>query len=538
MTPKLINVLRLDSLKLEKAYYTDEGYLKDKPVLTRVGIFEYLNPDGSTRRELRLPEDVFDPESLASYEGKPIIITHDAGLVTKKNVHDHQIGTILSKGIRNGDEVTADIIIHDTDEMKTSGLKELSLGYNLDLDETPGVWNGKPYDAIQRNIRINHLALVKEARAGEKARLNIDSRDKRPNPEGGLPMKKTKKLSASRGDGVLSPEELAKAIEEYKARRAKGGAAKTDSEPDVKKTAVPDPAKDAPAKKTIPAKPVSPEKVDAEEAGTIEEKLQIVKDRRDRRDAEGEPETKEEAIGALTNQDEDMNILFDIIDTLIAERDFAKKDSAEPKAEPIGKKPIVAEDGEEEEIDHELTEDEEDDDLTEDGEEDDELTEDGEDEEDEEFTEDEEDEELTEDEDEEFPLEKKPALPKSDCGDKKLNADSIDRMIRQRAAINAVGAKLNLDGILTMPTKDAKKAVIKAVRPGIRLDGKSESYINAMFDFAVDEVEKSTRKDTGYQKRQMFNRDSAFEREIGNRLSSVSARNRMIERQKNKKEAK
>ena len=47
--------------------------------------------------------------------------------------------------------------------MKSAGLKELSLGYNLDLDETPGEWEGQPYDAVQRNIVINHLALVLEA---------------------------------------------------------------------------------------------------------------------------------------------------------------------------------------------------------------------------------------------------------------------------------------------------------------------------------------------------------------------------------------
>lgn len=126
---------------------------------------------------MRRPEEVFAPESLKSYKSKPIIITHDAGLVTKDNIHEHQIGTVLSEGYRSGDNVRAEIVIHDTDEMKSAGMKELSLGYNLDLDETPGVWEGLPYDAIQRNIRVNHLALVKEARAGDQARLNIDGRE-------------------------------------------------------------------------------------------------------------------------------------------------------------------------------------------------------------------------------------------------------------------------------------------------------------------------------------------------------------------------
>ena len=60
-----------------------------------------------------------------------------------------------------------------TDSLKKYKMRELSCGYNLRLDETPGVWEGQPYDAIQRDIEINHLALVDKARAGEQARLNL-----------------------------------------------------------------------------------------------------------------------------------------------------------------------------------------------------------------------------------------------------------------------------------------------------------------------------------------------------------------------------
>ena len=41
----------------------------------------------------------------------------------------------------------------------------------------PGVWNGEPYDLIQTNIRVNHLALVAAARAGDGARLNMDGKN-------------------------------------------------------------------------------------------------------------------------------------------------------------------------------------------------------------------------------------------------------------------------------------------------------------------------------------------------------------------------
>ena len=212
-TPKLTRVQRLDSIPLDATHWTKEGYLIDHPVVTSVGIFEYTNPDGSIRRELRLPENVFDPDSLASYKGKPVILTHDAGVVDKNNVDEEHIGTILSEGYQDGDDVRCEIVIHDTDTMKQSGLRELSLGYSLYLDETPGTWRGQPYDAIQKNIRINHLALVDKARAGDQARLNIDGRGPRTR-KGGRTM-------AKRNDGgPMSPEELAEAIQKFKDRKA------------------------------------------------------------------------------------------------------------------------------------------------------------------------------------------------------------------------------------------------------------------------------------------------------------------------------
>ena len=143
---------RIDSISMDRTYYTDEGYLVDHPIVTTCGIFEYKNDDGSTRRELRLPENVFDKKSLESYKGKPIIITHDAGEVDKENVRREQIGTIMSEGYREGDSVRCEIIIHDTNALKSCGLKELSLGYSLDTDDTPGVYHGEKYDCIQKNI--------------------------------------------------------------------------------------------------------------------------------------------------------------------------------------------------------------------------------------------------------------------------------------------------------------------------------------------------------------------------------------------------
>lgn len=61
---------RIDSISMDQTYYTDEGYLVDHPIVTTCGIFEYKNDDGSTRRELRLPENVFDKDNRNGAGGR------------------------------------------------------------------------------------------------------------------------------------------------------------------------------------------------------------------------------------------------------------------------------------------------------------------------------------------------------------------------------------------------------------------------------------------------------------------------------------
>ena len=505
MTPKLTRVVRLDSLPLNQTYFTEEGYLVDRPILTTIGIFEYTNPDGTIRRELRLPEEVFKEESLQSYKGKPIIITHDAGLITKDNVHENAVGTILSEGYRSGNDVRAEIIIHDTDEMKSAGLKELSLGYNLDLDETPGEWNGQPYDAVQRNIVINHLALVLEARAGEQARLNIDSRDRKKKGAKSMSANpKTKK--ARRADGVMSPEDLAQAIAAYKTRRAERLAAKAqaDQEDDTVPVADLKPAEGAAAVADGDDDTVIAASGQAD-GDDIADQVQMVKDRRDRRDEGEEPADKEAAMGVIAQQDGDMDILFDIIDTLLAERDFdsacdtdGKNCDGDEGAAPAPAATVPAkakENGDDEgtpvEPPAEENTDGDDDDI--------------------------------------------PATNASEVGKSVLNVDAVDQIVRQRIQLGIVGRALNMDGLENMGIMAAKKAVIRAVRPGMRLDGKSAAYINAAYDYAVADVNSRNRKDTSYQIKQMFNQDGRQPAPADDGDSSIKARQRMIDRQQNKK---
>lgn len=170
-----MNVQRFDYADL-KAVITDEGFLRDSPVVGRIGIQEYRNADGSIRRELRLPEEVFNADALASFVGKPITVDHPkTGRVTAADAHRVTVGTMLAEGKQDGDTVRADIVIHSPDAI--GNRRQLSLGYMAEMDMTPGEWNGQKYDAIQRKIRVNHLSVVHSARAGSVAKLNMDGNE-------------------------------------------------------------------------------------------------------------------------------------------------------------------------------------------------------------------------------------------------------------------------------------------------------------------------------------------------------------------------
>ena len=389
--------MRTDSVPVDE-HYSTEGYFYDNPILTRTGIFKYTLEDGSERRELRRPEDVFAPESLASYEGKPIIITHDARVIDKDNARRERVGTILTPGQQDGETVRAKIVIDDPDAVKASGLRELSVGYYQDLIMEPGEWNGEPYDAIQTHIRVNHLALVAVARAGDDARLNMDSQD---NNGGMTPMDENEKMNNPTQDD--------------------------DTTVDTTKPTTDDGEDD-------PTKPDALAEITA------------------RRDAMEDGQAKA-----------DINTLLSMLDAANARADAAEDDT----------KP-------------------------------------------------------TEDEDD-----------TSDDSSNQLNHDSaasIAAQVSQRVELCRLGDKLHLDGMESMPVMQAKKKVVHAVIPGMRLDGKSKAYINAAFDIAKGKI--NGRKTVADQRRQVFNADSANAavRNVGKKNNPDEARDRMIQRHAGEKE--
>lgn len=164
---------RQDRITVSGARVTPEGWIRDKPILSRAGVFEYRRADGSTRREYRPPEEVFSESSMESLRAVPVTLGHP-GRVDANN-DEQVIGAMLSAGERQDMNLLGEVVIHKP--RKIGAMRELSLGYTVRLDETPGTTEaGEKYDAIQRDIAYNHLAVVPRGRAGN-ARLRLDGDD-------------------------------------------------------------------------------------------------------------------------------------------------------------------------------------------------------------------------------------------------------------------------------------------------------------------------------------------------------------------------
>lgn len=174
-----IHINDRSSYAITKREYLDNGFLRAPGRVARIGIQEYLaselglkdrNPNDIVR-VYRPPEEVFKPESLDTYKSVDVTIEHPSDMVDSESFKKVTAGHVESYGSVDGDFVVCDLIIKDKAAIKAveQGKIQLSAGYTSLYDDN--VPEGADYEFIQRDIRINHVALVDRARAGAQARL-------------------------------------------------------------------------------------------------------------------------------------------------------------------------------------------------------------------------------------------------------------------------------------------------------------------------------------------------------------------------------
>ena len=161
---------------------TPEGFVKATVAVTSIGVFTYRNPDGSQRRELRLPEEVFNQDSLDTLRLKPMTLLHPTSeqtpgsLLTPETVKELSCGSVGTP-FTDSYRVFTEIMVTRADAVQSvldGNTLGLSCGYTCDIEWTSGNWLGQEYDCIQRNIRYNHVALVPRPRAGDDAIIRLD----------------------------------------------------------------------------------------------------------------------------------------------------------------------------------------------------------------------------------------------------------------------------------------------------------------------------------------------------------------------------
>lgn len=196
---------------------TPEGFLCVKGVAARTGVYQYVSTEldlpGPQRivNVYRSPEEVFSPESMATYIDKDVTNDHPEDLVNSTTFKEVSVGHV--RGVeRDGDNLIVDMIIKDQSAIDDiqSGKAELSPGYTAEYVEQPGTApDGTAYEFVQRDIKINHNAVVDAARAGKVARI-FDHKPK------GIPPMATRKvfLDSKKSRSVILDEETATVVED------------------------------------------------------------------------------------------------------------------------------------------------------------------------------------------------------------------------------------------------------------------------------------------------------------------------------------
>jgi hypothetical protein len=221
---------------LSKAYYGDkisknitetpEGYLVCANVkIGRVGWMDYMGqelpsgcnePLGGKCQVYRSREELFSPETIASFENMPVTNTHPTSNL------DINTATMAKRGhVQNvrpeGDFLVADLFIDDAgliSEILNNLKREVSCGYDC-LWPPYGNKNDGRYE--QKEIRGNHVAIVQSGRAGPRVAIQDSKKE-----QGGNRMAKSITHSLLAAIGLkqwamdAEPEEVEKAMDEIK----------------------------------------------------------------------------------------------------------------------------------------------------------------------------------------------------------------------------------------------------------------------------------------------------------------------------------
>ena len=153
---------------------TPEGYLTGRICVTGAGVFRYLGDDHKFVGRLRDRDQV--KAATDSINCKPVTLQHPNQPVNLDNVGDLQVGMSANDASFDGLNNYVTITVTDkkaVEAIEKGEVKAISMGYRCSIVDHDGVWQGSHHDQEQKDIVYNHIALVKNGRAGDQVRFTV-----------------------------------------------------------------------------------------------------------------------------------------------------------------------------------------------------------------------------------------------------------------------------------------------------------------------------------------------------------------------------
>lgn len=162
-----------DTVSMGGVHRTAEGYLLANARAARSGIQQYMGselgrPELGMVNVYRPEAEVFARRSLDTFSKLPITVDHPSAPIDATNWRQLAVGTTGDEVLRDGEHLKVGLKITDIEAVRAieAGKRDLSVGYEADIDWQDGIApDGTPYQAVQRNIRANHIAVVAQGRA-------------------------------------------------------------------------------------------------------------------------------------------------------------------------------------------------------------------------------------------------------------------------------------------------------------------------------------------------------------------------------------
>jgi hypothetical protein len=184
---KIYTALQTQDKKKIPGTIDNNGFLRIKTArIAKPGVLQYLGAElnpvlgfgaDEVVNVLRTSEELFAEDTLASLHGVPVTADEHKWQLPDKI---DSVGSVAGDARPDNEYTTTGLLITDRaaiSKIQSRGIEEISPGFTWDLHKESGVYDGKPYQVIAKNIKYNHVSILPpgNGRGGGEVRI-IDAK--------------------------------------------------------------------------------------------------------------------------------------------------------------------------------------------------------------------------------------------------------------------------------------------------------------------------------------------------------------------------